>query len=83
MGSTVTIDLVSAGIYAALVVGGYFLRHLNILGGGSPPAPTPAPTPTPQPQEGTGHPVLDRVVPVLEELFAEFLKQKLGPPAKS
>ena len=64
-----------------MVVGGYFLRHLNILGGGSPPAPTP--TPAPQPQGGIGHPVLDRVVPILEELFAGFLKQKLGPPAKS
>ena len=62
-------------IYAGLALGGYVLRHLNIFGhqSATPPSPSPSPSPTPSGRSGSGNPILDKVLSVVEDQLTQML----------
>jgi hypothetical protein len=60
-------------IYAGLALGGYVLRHLNIFGHQSPTTPPPTPSPTPSGSRGSGNPILDKVLSVVEDQLTQML----------
>jgi hypothetical protein len=69
---SLTPDLTQTLVYAGLVLGGYVLRHVNVLRHASP-------TPT------TSHRILDRILPILDEQLNQVLSDAaqriVQPPA--
>jgi hypothetical protein len=67
-----SIDLVQTAIYAALALGGYALRSLNLFGASTPtttPSATPAPSAAP-----SSHPVLNQVIAAVESQIQAVLQ---------
>ena len=76
-----SIDLIQTAIYAALALGGYALRSLNVFGGKSTTPVTPPTTPvTP-----TNHPVLNQLIAAVESQIQAVLQNAVSglvqPPA--
>ena len=77
-----SIDLVQTAIYAALALGGYALRSLNVFGGKTttPVTPTPVTPVTP-----TSHPVLNQLIAAVESQIQAMLQSAVSglvqPPA--
>jgi hypothetical protein len=82
MASFLTPELIQLLTYAAIGIAGYFVRHYDLLSvatpapaGGAPSLPIPLPSGPPLAGVPQGHPVLDRILQILNQAADDALTQ--------